>query len=261
MRCRRLMRNCALAMLPLVLGNIMSAQTPDADLRQEITALRQGQEAMQKDLADVKALLEKLTAPQRPAGPVVRDVEFDIGDNPVLGDAAAKLILVEFADYECPFCGRHVRETFPQIKERYIDAGVLRYAAVDMPLPMHPNAAKAAEASHCAGEQGRFWEIHELMMAKQDALANPSSYAAALNLDRSKFERCLEEGKYAAAVDADVALAQTLGVDGVPGFVLARVEAADAGGRPLKVRGVAAVQGALPFAAFRREIDAALAAQ
>jgi protein-disulfide isomerase len=244
---------------------IVHAQTVDADVRKDIDELKRGQKAIQGELTEIKALLKKLTTPPVPApAPTpeasIKGVEFDIGDNLVKGSDKAKLILVEFTDYQCPFCGRFVRETFPQIAKQYIDKGVLRYAVVDQPLPMHPNAQKAAEASHCAADQGRFWEIHELMMASQDSLANLSFYAKTLKLDLPQLDKCVSGGKYAAKVQGNIALAQKLGISGVPGFIIGSVEPAKSGA-PMKIKGISMIRGAVPLADFQKEIDAALMAR
>ena len=239
-------------------NNISFAQTPD--IHQEIDELKQGQQAIQQELQEIRSLLEKIaTQPARPtpSGPVIKDIEFEIGNNPVKGDTDAKLILVEFTDYECPFCGRYVRETFPQIQKEYIDKGSMQYAVIDLPLPMHPKAPKAAEASHCAEEQGKFWEIHELMMTKQETLGDLSSYAVSLNLDVQRFDECVNTGKYADMVNRGISLAQKLGVNAVPGFIIGRVDSSNPG----KVTGISMVQGAMPFAAFQIELDAALSAR
>jgi len=254
---------CVSILILLGSGGIAAAQTAvDApDLRQEIDEIKQGQRAIQKELEEIKALLEKIATqqamPSPPSGPIIKDVEFEIGNSSVKGNAAAGFILVEFTDYECPFCGRYVRETFPQILKEYIDNGSIQYAVIDFPLPMHSKAAKAAEASHCAGEQGKFWEIHELMMAKQESLGDLSSYAASLNLDVAKFEECVNAGKYADTVNRGISLAQKLRVNAVPGFIIGRVDSSNPG----KVTGISMIQGAMPFPAFQMELDAALAAQ
>ena len=249
---------CVSILIFLGFGCIASAQT--SDIRQEIDELKQGQRAIQKELEEIKSLLEKIAeqpARPSPSGPVIKDVEFEIGDNPVKGSASAKFILVEFTDYECPFCGRYVRETFPQILNQYIEKGSIKYAVIDLPLPMHSKAAKAAEASHCAEDQGKFWEIHELMMAKQESLGELSSYAADLNLDVQKFDECVGAGKYANAVNRGIALAQKLGINAVPGFIIGRVDPSNPG----KATGISMIQGAMPFASFQMELDAALTLQ
>jgi len=239
--------------------NITFAQT--ADIHQEIDELKQGQQAIQRELQEIRSLLEKIAAqterPLPPAGPAIKDVEFEIGDIPVKGDAAAKLILVEFTDYECPYCGRYVNETFPQIQKAYIDKGTIQYAVIDLPLPVHPKAPKAAEASHCAAEQGKFWEIHELMMSKQEMLGELTSYAVSLKLDVQKFDECVNSGKYADMVNRGVSLARKLGVNAVPGFIIGRVDSS----KPGKITGILFITGAMPFAVFQTGLDAALASQ
>ena len=214
---------------------------------------------LQQDVSEIKALLSMQGAPQQqpqqPQQANIEGMEFDIGDNPVLGKESARLILVEFTDYQCPFCGRHARETFPRLREQYIDKGQIRYAVIDQPLQnMHPDAAKAAEASHCAEDQGKFWEIHEEMMAKQDDLKDLSSYAKTLALNVGQFEDCLNKGKYGDAVKKDMQLADTLGINGVPGFILGTV----AKNNPRKVTAISMINGAVPFGDFQREIEAAL---
>jgi protein-disulfide isomerase len=184
----------------------------------------------------------------------VKGVEFAIGDNPVIGSDSAKLIMLEFTDYQCPFCGRYSRETFPSIKEHYIDLGIIRYVVIDQPLPIHPDALKAAEAARCAGDQGKFWEMHEVMMLNQDGLKDLSSYAFALKLDVLQFDACLSSAKYVDSVRKDIELAVDLGMTGVPGFIIGTVDAGD----PRKIRGISSMRGALPFLAFQQEISSAL---
>lgn len=187
-------------------------------------------------------------------GNALSDVKFEIADNPVKGDASSGLILVEFIDYECPFCSRYVRETLPQILRQYVDNGVIQYAVIDFPLSIHPRAAKAAEASHCAGEQGKFWEIHDLMMAKQKSLGDLSSFAVSLNLNISKFNNCVNSGKYASMVSRNIALAQKLGINSAPNFIIGRVNSS----RSRKVTGISMIRGAVPFTRFQMELNAAL---
>ena len=251
-------------LLVMVLGfcGNLSAQTTIDDLRKEIDEIKQGQQAMQKDLQEIKALLSKLAAapavaPARdaaPAPPSVKGIKFDIGDNPVKGDSTASLMLVEFSDYQCPFCSRYARETYPLILKQYVETGLIRYVMIDQPLSMHPQAEKAAEASHCAEEQGKFWEIHELMMRMQDNLDDLAFYARSLKLDTNRFQDCLDDGKYEAAVLRDMELADQLGISGVPGFVIAAVDEKN----PRQATGILMLRGAVPFSNFKREIDAAL---
>ncbi len=233
------------------------AQESVADLKKEIEELKQGQQAIQKELSEIKSLLLRPVQVPGPPQVNIKGVEFEIGNNPVLGSDAAGLILVEFTDYQCPYCSRYVQETFPKITDQYVERGALRYAVIDQPLPIHPLARKAAEASHCANDQGKFWEMHKLMMSKQDSLKDLSSYAVSAKLDISEFENCIKTEKYKEDVGNDMAQAQRLGINGVPGFIIGSVDPQN----PTKVKGISFIRGAMPFANFQKEIDLAMAAQ
>ena len=254
-----------LLIFPVFLLNAnLLAQESDSGNRESLEELRKEQQEMRLELQEIKALLSKLVtqqaqqkpAPQQPPQVNVKGIEFDIGDNPVLGSESVNVIIVEFTDYQCPFCGRYSRETFPEIKKQYIDNGAIRYVVIDQPLPIHPDAPKAAEAAHCANDQGKYWEIHEAMMSKQDSLKDLSSYAKTLNLNIAEFETCLNTGKYRDAVSRNMALAKELGINGVPGFIIGTTYALDS----RKVTGISMIRGAVPFANFQKEIDAAIAA-
>lgn len=136
------------------------------------------------------------------------------------------VVLLEFADYECPFCGRHERETVPRIKQDLIDTGILRYAFLSFPLPMHPNAQKASEAAECAAKQGKFWETHERLFDVPVALAPADllESVAAVGVERVAFARCLDSGEGARLVQADVGEGQRLGVRSTPAFFLGRIQ-------------------------------------
>jgi protein-disulfide isomerase len=258
------------AVISLSANCLVFSQANEADLRKEIDQLKQEQRSLEKDISEVKTMLLRLLtqmpsqqqaqmqgAPQPQMQPQmnINGVEFDIGDNHILGKESAKFIMVEISDYECPFCGRYGRETFPEIKKQYIDKGLLRYAVIDNPLTMiHPLAAKAAEAAHCAGEQGKFWETHEAIMSNQQDLKDLASYARKLNLNVKQFEDCLNSDKYKSAVSGNMALAGKLGITGVPAFIIGTVDSKN----PRKATGVSIIRGALPLENFKREIDSAL---
>src|SRR3989344_7101547 len=145
-------------------------------------------------------------------------VTVEIGDSPVLGSKSAKVTIVEFSDYECPFCGRHFEQTYPQLKKDYIDTGKVQLVFKDFPLSFHPQAQKAAEAARCAGEQGKYWEMHDKLFSNQQSLSveNEKKWAKELGLNTAKFDSCLDSGKYASAVQADSNYGQSIGVSGTP---------------------------------------------
>jgi len=255
-------------------ANSVFCQTGEAELRKEIAALKEELRLLQIDHSDLKTIMIKLMsaqllaaqqnpqpAPSIPSQPQqqppqvsVAGVTFDIGDNPVMGSESSKLILIEFTDYQCPFCGRYARETFPELRKQYVDTGQMRYSVIDQPLPMHTEAAKAAEAAHCAKDQGKFWEIHDAMMANQDDLKDLSSYAKKLNLNIGVFETCLNTGKYKDTVNRNIKLAIELGITGVPGFILGTINEND----PRKVTGITVIRGAIPLESFRQGLDIVL---
>ena len=134
--------------------------------------------------------------------------------------------IVEFADYQCPFCGRHARETAPELERRFVAPGRIRYLYFHYPIQrLHPYAMKAGEAAECAGEQGAFWQMHERLFNNSQSLSRPDliTHARALSLDDAAFQACLDKDK-AAAVLADKEEGVRLGVNSTPTFFVGTVE-------------------------------------
>ena len=128
---------------------------------------------------------------------------------------------------------------------------------LDLPLErIHPQAFKAAEATHCAAEQDKFWEMHDRLFANQRALGNLTPHAEAIGLDVQAFDDCLSSGRHAGAVRADMAEARKAGASGTPSFILGKTNPDD----PTQITGIAFLRGAQPFSAFQARIEAALAA-
>jgi len=138
-------------------------------------------------------------------------------DTPVRGVAAnAPVTIVEYADYECPYC-QQAQPALDKLETEY--KGKVAFAYKDMPLPMHPHAEKSAEAAHCAGAQGKYWEYHDLLFAsKKLEISQLKEDARTLNLDTAAFDKCLDSGEKAEAVKAQFAEAQTLQLQGTPSF-------------------------------------------
>jgi len=164
-----------------------------------------------------------------------------------LGEKDAKVLIEEFSDFQCPYCALHVRETFPKIKKKYIDTGLVRYQFVNVPLrSIHPAAQKAAEAALCAGRQGNFWGMHDKLFETQrewgfasDPVPLFEQYASQMKLDIASFRKCLKEGETAYQIEDDLAEAMEKGVRGTPTFFI--------NGRKL--------EGAYPFEAFVEIIE------
>jgi protein-disulfide isomerase len=248
---RRLILLVGLPFILLVSSAPLQAQQPSMeDLRKEIQELTQTVKQMQKDLQEIKALLVS----GKPAAPS-QTVVLDLSNNPAQGEATAKLTLIEFSDFQCPFCGRHARDTAPQIEKEYVTTGKLRHVFLNLPLEsIHKVAFKAAEATNCAGEQGKYWEMNHRLFENQNKLEPLTPHAEAIGLDVAKFEACLNSGRQAAAIRQNMAEAQKAGVTGTPTFFLAYTDP-----KSSKVKTVRRLSGAQPFSAFKAEIDKLLA--
>jgi protein-disulfide isomerase len=161
-----------------------------------------------------------------------------------LGRATAPLTMIEFTDYQCPYCRRFQAEVWPKLKREYIDTGKVRYIARDLPLRIHAAATPAAEAAHCAGDQGKFWDMHAALLGGPADLpaGGIERRAHAIGLDTTRFDECLARNQYAAVIAAHEQEADAAGIDGTPGFVVGRA----AQGELTGVR----VEGALPYDQF-----------
>jgi protein-disulfide isomerase len=195
--------------------------------------------------ARLKTYLDELKAKYKvttslPELPITRKQVAATG--PSKGPADAKVTIVEFSDFECPFCSRAIG-TVNEVMKKY--DGKVRLVFRQFPLPMHSHAEKAAEAALCANEQGKFWEAHDKFFASQENLdiAGLQNDAKELGLDTTKFEQCLSSGKMASVVEKDQQDGKKLGVNGTPAFFI--------NGRELS--------GAQPLEAFSEVIDSELA--
>jgi len=162
-----------------------------------------------------------LTGEINNAQPSTGVVDVSAEDDPSLGDENAPVTIVEFSDYQCPYCGKFEQETLPELKSKYIDTGLVRIVFRDFPLAsIHQYAQKASEATECADEQGKFWEYHDMLFNNQDALAvnDLKKYAADLNLNAQQFDSCLDSGKYGDEVKKDMQDGIDYGVTGTPAF-------------------------------------------
>jgi len=222
-----------------------------SSLRQDMELLKTGQVGLQKDMEEIKNMLRAKAGPPPPP----QNVTVSLDDDPSQGDPNAPLTLVEFSDYQCPFCARHFRETLPKIEAEYIKTGKVRYVFRDFPLDFHAQAERAAQAAHCAGDQGKYWPMHHQLFSDPRAIGldDFTVQATAIGLDLVRFNTCLSEKKYAEEVKKDLKEGQLLGITGTPGFFLGRTDAAGN-----QVKGANAIIGAQPYASFKAAFDALL---
>ena len=208
-------------------------------------------DAILNELRDIKQLLAKQ---QMQAGPAALQAPQDMtvkGDAIyVLGKSDAPLTMVEFTDYQCPFCGRFEASTFPEIKKNYIDTGKMRLIVRDLPLEgLHPFALKAAQSVHCAADQGKFWEMKDLVFKNQNKLDADSlaGYAKDLALNGETFKSCMADGRHLKEIADEARYAQSLGITGTPTFIIGKTTGDTVKGR--------LIVGALPFENFAAVIN------
>lgn len=211
--------------------------------------------AILRELRAIRALLQNGAARnahgRQPATPQPAEMRIESGWH-AIGNAQAPVTMIEFTDLQCPFCRRFQTTTFSEIKKDYIDTGKVRFVVRSMPLSMHPYAQGAAEAAHCAGDQGKFWQFREAVLDDQvpptaDVLLK---HAKELGLSLQEFQACLNGNKYKQVIDADTDDATAAGIHGTPAFVIGRAN----GGW---IKGVSVI-GARPFPFFQQQIEKAL---
>lgn len=196
-------------------------------------------------------------APNTPAtrGPAVEDVESMLpSELATIARGTGPVALVEFADFQCPFCGRHAREVGPLIQKAFIDTGVVRHVFVNYPLARHTHAEPAGEAALCAGRQGRFWEMHEALFQNQALLGEElfANRAREIGLDMPTFSRCVDGDEAEGDLALHKSIARKLGVQSTPAFFVGIVQPNSS------VALMKRINGAAPFADFRSVIVEAI---
>lgn len=219
-------------------------QTSEDELRQILSTLN-----------DIKQLLASAMrpTPQPPASPATLSPQNEL----FRGDGAATVAIIEYADFECPYCGQYEHDIYPQIAKDYIETGRVKYFYRDLPLAMHPHAIIAARAAHCAGEQGKFWEMHDSLFAKQNAIRDVDmpGRAKELGLDSAKFSECLSSGRFTDQITKSAEEAQKMGIGGTPTFFVGKV------GTSGEVTDLKMIVGARPYDAFKSAIEDSLASK
>lgn len=168
-----------------------------------------------------------------------------------LGNRTAKVAVIAFSEFQCPYCGVFARDTWPTLERSFVQSGKVLFAFRHLPLEsIHPFAAQAAQAAECAGRQGKFWQMHDLLFKDQKRLDVPSlrEHAKALGLAPSDFARCLD-GEMTAKVQRDASTAKALGVSATPTFFIGSLQADG------RVKVVQRLAGAQPLAQFTAALD------
>src|SRR5258708_23007239 len=197
---------------------------PEGMTRDQADAILNELKSIHQLLSNPPATRAAAAAPAAPAS--TEHVKMSVGTGWYsLGREDAPVTMVEFTDYQCPFCRRFESDSFVKLKNQYIDTEKIRFASRDLPLEFHPNAPAAAMAARCAGEQHKFWEMRDAMMLDTATDLGPDSilkYGQKTSLDMAAFSTCLSDKKYTEAIKKDSADAGALGISGNPSFVIGK---------------------------------------
>ncbi len=186
--------------------------------------------------------------PQQIPQPIQKNPVPSVDDDPARGNKDASLLLIEFSDYQCPFCKRFFDESMSKIKQDYIDTGKIRHVFRDYPLPIHKNAFEAALAAQCANDQQKYWQYHDILFKNQTEWENQSAnntivtfkgYAYALGMNSNLFNQCLDSKKYQEEVNKDLMHGSVYGISGTPTFYIGN-----------EAKGFTQLVGAQPFSSF-----------
>jgi protein-disulfide isomerase len=221
-------------------------------LKREVEELKRGQQKILEELDELQALIQQRRGPAP-----IAEVDLSTEGAAALGRADAKVTLIEFSDYQCPFCARFMRATLPRLIKEYVETGKVRYVFRDFPIQsIHRAAMGAATAARCAGEQGKYWEVHDELFAAQKQLARKdwAALTEAVTLDREAFAACLESDRYKGAIGKDLLAGRRAGVRGTPTFFLGLTKPGET-----TIRATQRLVGAKPYAQFKDAIERLLA--
>ncbi len=183
-------------------------------------------DAILKELKEIRRVLEKIEKQGGRAGKPSRPTTAKVSarGKQSMGAEDAPVTVVEFTDYQCPFCLRFTKTTFPLLKSKYIDTGKVRWVALNLPLAFHKDATKAAQAAHCAGEQGKFWEMRDVLFQNPQKLNVTflPAHAATLNLDIEAFNACLQSTRHLDVIAKEAKDAQSVRLTGTPSFIIGK---------------------------------------
>ncbi len=160
--------------------------------------------------------------PQEPTRSVPGGTVIDVSGMAARGNPEAPIVMVEFSDYECPFCVKHTNTVGVELKRTYVDTGIVRHVFANNPLPIHSQAPQLAASALCAGRNDRFWEMHDALFASAGkAPQEAPTIAMKLGIDAAKFEQCVnDDGLMKAEIRKEASIAQSLGVSGTPAFAI-----------------------------------------
>ena len=213
------------------------------------------EQVSQKELEDAIAQLElKILEKQLPTNQPNLPAKISADDDPIIGNPDAEITIIEFSDFQCPFCARFHIQTLPTLMEEYIEKGTVKLVFRDFPIQsIHPNAVPASVAAECANEQGKFKQMHDILFERQNQWSNLETiyamelfnqYASEIQLEQEQFSSCLSTAKYVKEIQNDLNDGRTYGITGTPGFFIGNEQI-----------GFTELKGAQPFESFKKVID------
>jgi protein-disulfide isomerase len=211
-----------------VKGQAAPEQQWTEEVLMQLSELRKSQGDLTRQVAALRAEVDALKSTGEGAAGAPGNVSIDLrkGNFPSLGDDGAEVAIVEFSDFECPFCRRHKQQTLAGLTGKYVTTGKVRYYFVDFPLSFHARAMGASMAGACADQQGAFWKMHDALFENQKSLGDELylKLADELSLDRLKFQKCLADPKVKQSMSERLALGERVGVTGTPAFLVGRIK-------------------------------------
>ena len=212
-------------------------------LKTDVESLKKQQDAIIQQLMQMQRTLA-----QQKAASII-----DLKGAPEKGSKDTKVAVVEFTDFWCGFCARFAKDTLPQLNKEYVDTGKVRYYVKDFAAQRGP---KVSEASHCAAEQGKYWQLHDKLFQNYGKYSDSeiAQYVQQAGADPTIFQKCAESDRYAKIVRDSMEQGTAAGVDGTPTFMLGVIDPAD----PTKLKTVRTVVGAQTLDQFRAAIDAVI---
>ena len=209
------------------------------ELRKEVVSLRKEISALKEDVAKITS-----SGRRQPA-----QISISLNDQFSMGDDTAELAIVEFSDYQCPYCARHAKQVYPKLKKNFVETGKVKYFIRNFPLNFHAQARNAAIVSECAGKQGQLWPVHEYLFqnSRQLGEATFDNVVTKFGLNKEQFDSCRKDKSVVDKINADMLLGQRNGVSGTPKFFIGRI-------KNNKLIDVIPLSGAQPYVVFERII-------
>ena len=232
-----------------------AASQPDKDelknLKDQVAQLNAQQLQILASLDELKKMVKGPGQPALKPPPTM-----SVAGEPFKGEPAARVAIIEYADFQCPFCRRFESQVYPGLRESYIRTGKLKYFHRDMPLSFHQGALPAARAVHCASDQGKYWEMHDSLLGDAASLtpADIDERAGKLGMNVSELGKWISSDRFADIIQRGINEASAMQVSGTPTFIIGTL---DADGKVMSVK--TTVVGASPFEAFKAAIDPLLA--